>query len=79
MIMSPLMNANQRKCKTHWFVCDVRSAGIEFVQCYRDMCTYENNSLLICVHLRTEINMSEVMNKEFVAIKVDGRELMADG
>ena len=50
MNMSPLMNANTRKCKTHAFVCAARSAGIEFVQCCRDMCTYENNSLFICVH-----------------------------
>jgi hypothetical protein len=33
----------------------------------------------ISVHLRTEIDMSEVMNKAYVTITVDGRELKADG
>ena len=78
MIMSPLMNANKRKCKTHLFVCDVHSAGMEFVHGYRDMRTQKN----IRVYLRSfadKINMSEVMNKEFVTITVDGRELMANG
>ena len=50
--MSPLMNANTRKCKTHKFVCGVRSAGIEFISCNRDVRTQDNHSLFICVHLR---------------------------
>ncbi len=79
MIMGPQMNANARKCKTHRFVSDVRSCGIEFVYRCRDMCTQENNSLFIRVHLRTEIDMSELMNEELVTITVDSRELNANG
>ena len=50
MNMSPLMNAITRKCKTHGFVCGVRSASMGIAHGYRDMRTQKN----IRVYLRTE-------------------------
>ena len=49
MNMSPLMNAITRKCKTHGFVCGVRSASMGIAHGYSDMPTQKN----ISVHLRS--------------------------
>ena len=50
MNMSPLMNANTRKCKTHKLVCGARSASMGIAHGYRNMRTQKN----IGVYLRTE-------------------------
>jgi hypothetical protein len=48
--MGPQMNANERKCKTHQFVCAVHMVARIFASGSSDTCAEEK---IISVHLRS--------------------------